>query len=121
MLACAVALAATWWWPHWQPQPPQDVSGEEPGVRPLPDEVVVVREELAGQPPAATFDRVFALLTEPDFDLLMQPEEEAIARDADFLAWYASGANALPEVVAEEAVPVVEAAAGERETSDAQL
>ncbi|RYZ74752.1 MAG: hypothetical protein EOP91_01445 [Lysobacteraceae bacterium] len=121
VLACAVALAATWWWPHWQADQPQDVGGLEPGVRPLADEVVVVREELAGQPPAETFDRVFALLSEPDFELLMQPEEEAIARDADFLAWYASGANALPGVVAEEAVPVDEAAAGDRETSDAQL
>ena len=54
------------------------------------------------QPPAARFDATTALLTHPDFELLLEPQDEAIARDADFLAWYAAGANAPSDAPEEE-------------------
>lgn len=117
---CALALAATWWWPRWLGSPAAD-SVLEQGVQRLQDEVEISSEELPEQAPAARFDATTALLTHPDFELVMDAQEEALARDADFYAWYMAGANA----VSEEAVPTTESPAtdntGATETSDAQL
>ena len=117
---CALALAATWGWPRWQ-SPPEVGSALEQGVRRLQDEVEINSEELPQQAPAARFDATTALLTHPDFELVMDAQEEALARDADFDAWYAAGADA----VGEDGMPAAESPAtdktGPTETSDAQL
>lgn len=120
MSVCAVALAATWWWPQWERSHQVAVNPDQ-SIQRLQDEVEVTREELPAQQPAARYDVVTGLLLHPDFDLVMDIQDEAVARDADFLAWYASGANALPEAVAEEVDPAIEAMTAEKETSDAQL
>jgi hypothetical protein len=118
---CALALVATWWWPRWQQGSPAAGSVLEQGVQRLQDAVEIGREELPEQAPAARFDATTALLTHADFELVMDAQEEALARDADFHAWYAAGANA----VAEEAMPATGSPdadkTGAAETSDAQL
>lgn len=117
---CALALVATWWWPQGRGPAAID-SVLEQGIQPLRDEVEIAREELPEQAPQARFDATTALLTHPDFDLLMDAQGEALARDADFDAWYAAGADA----VAEGAAPASESPDADRadamETSDAQL
>jgi hypothetical protein len=119
---CATALAATWWWPHWRAS--QGANAVLPGgVQRLQDPVEITREDLPGQPPAAKFDAATALLTHPDFELVLQPQDEAIARDADFLAWYAAGASTQPDAAdengkAEEEIP---SKATGTETTDAQF
>jgi hypothetical protein len=78
-------------------------------------------EALPEQAPAARFNAVQGLLTHPDFELVMEPEEEAIAQDADFLAWYASGASELPATEAEGAPSDVPVVPEGKETTDAEL
>jgi hypothetical protein len=118
--ACALGLAATWWWPQGEAPSTAD-SVLEQGVQRLRDEVEIGREELPEQAPAARFDATTALLAHPDFELVMDAQEEALARDADFHAWYMAGANA----VGEEAMPTTESpvadSTGAAETSDAQF
>ena len=117
---CALALAASWWWPWWQ-NPPAADSVLEQGVQRLQDQVEISTAELPEQAPAARFDATTALLTHPDFELVLDAQEEALARDADFHAWYAAGADA----VVDDAMPTTESSAagkaGAAETSDAQL
>lgn len=117
---CALALAASWWWPRGQGLPAVDSTLEQ-GVQRLQDEAEISSEALPEQAPAARFDATTALLTHPDFELVMDAQEEALARDADFLAWYAAGADA----VTEGAMPATESPTagktGATETSDAQL
>jgi hypothetical protein len=120
LVLCAAALAATWWWPQWQASRSADANLDG-GVQRLQDPVEIAIEELPEQPPAARFDAATALLTHPDFELLLEPQDEAIARDADFLAWYAAGASApadAPEAKAEE---VAASTATGTETTDAQF
>ena len=118
--ACALALAATWWWPRGQGSPAAD-SVLEQGVQRLQDEVEISSEELPEQTPAARFDATTALLTHPDFELVMDAQEEVLARDADLHAWYAAGADAVDEGT----MPTTESTAvdktGATETSDAQF
>lgn len=125
LVSCAAALAATWWWPQWQASRSAGVT-REGGVQRLQDSVEIVSEDLPGQPPVAKFDAATAVLTHPDFELMLEPQDEAIARDADFLAWYAAGASS-PSDAPEENAP--EEQAGEEapskatgtETTDAQF
>jgi hypothetical protein len=125
LMLCAAALAATWWWPQWQASHGAGANSEG-GVQRLQDQVEITVEDITEQPAAAKFDAATALLTHPDFELMLEPQDEAIARDADFLAWYAAGANApsdtskgnVPEEQAEEETP--SKAAG-TETTDAQF
>jgi len=120
LMLCAAALAATWWWPQWQASHGADANPGG-GVMRLQDSVEIIREDLPAQPPAAKFDAATALLTHPDFELMLEPQDEAVARDADFLAWYAAGANApsdAPEEQAEEETP---SKATGTETTDAQF
>lgn len=119
---CMAALAATWWWPQ---RPGSQVAEPHPGpgIERLPATAVITVAELPAQPPAARFDATTALLTHQDFELVMDPEEEAMAQEADFHAWYAAGTIAATA----QAVAPVEAQAssaaktGEMETADAQL
>jgi hypothetical protein len=57
----------------------------------------------------------------PDFELLLEPQDEAIARDADFLAWYAAGASAPSGTPDEKAEEVVPSQVTGTETTDAQF
>ncbi len=120
LVACALALAASAWWQRGQDAPAANDALEQ-GVQRIHDEVQIDRESLPEQPPAARFDASTALLTHPDFELVMDAEGEALARDADFAAWYAAGADAAVE----DATPVAEAPVTDKasatETSDAQL
>ncbi|HEX7801535.1 MAG TPA: hypothetical protein VF471_02085 [Pseudoxanthomonas sp.] len=117
---CAAALAATWWWPQWQASHGIGAT-PEPGVQRLQDKVEIASEDLPAQPPAAKFDAATALLMHPDFELLLEPQDEAIARDADFLAWYAAGASAAPEAPEEKAGEEIPSKATGTETADAQF
>jgi hypothetical protein len=74
LATCVVAFAATWL--------VQADRGRDPSVNvaPLP----------AAAAPASTFDADSALLTDPDFDALADPRDQALATDADFYAWYAA-------------------------------
>lgn len=118
---CAGALAATWWWPQSWRAPealPEDV---ETGVELVLPDPEIASEALPEQAPAARFNAVQGLLTHRDFELVMEPEEEAIAQDADFLAWYASGASELPATEAEGAASEVPVVPEGKETTDAEL
>ena len=117
---CALALAATWWWPHWQVSRRLDGT-PAPGAMRVEDAVDIRSEALPAQPPAAMFDADMALVTHPDFDLVLDEQDEAIARDADFYAWYGAARQAVAEddgtvAHAEPAVP-----ADGKETADAQF
>lgn len=117
---CALALAVTWWWPQGQGPLASD-SVLDQGVQRLQDDVQIDSEELPEQAPAARFDATTALLIHPDFELVMDAQEESTAREADFLAWYAAGTSAA----AAGATPVAESSAVDgtaaEETSDAQF
>lgn len=117
---CAGALAATWWSPQWRaPQAlPEEVDA---GVELVPPDPEIASEALPDQAPAARFNAVQGLLTHRDFELVIEAEDQAIAQDADFLAWYASGASDLPATDADgpqSDVPVVPEG---KETADAEL
>lgn len=117
---CALALAATWWWPQWQASRQFD-SAPAPGAMRVDDEVEIQSEALPGQAPAATFDANTALITHPDFALVLDDQDEAIARDADFYAWYGATRQAVAEgdgnaTQADPAVPEQEG-----ESTDAQF
>ena len=117
---CALALAATWWWPHWQVSRRLD-GAPAPGAMRVEDAVDIRSEALPAQPPAAMFDADTALVTHPDFDLVLDEQDEAIARDADFYAWYGAARQAVAEedgtaAHAEPATP-----ADGKETADAQF
>jgi hypothetical protein len=116
---CAIALAATWWWPQWQAS--RNVGASlDGGVQRLRDPVEIASEELPEQAPAAKFDATTALLTHADFELVLERQDEAIAREADFLAWYAAGASA-PETDEEKPGSATPSEATGTETSDAQF
>lgn len=117
---CAAALAATWWWPQWQASRGAGANLDG-GVQRLQDQVEIAVEEIPEQPPAARFDATTALLTHPDFELLLEPQDEAVARDADFLAWYAAGASAPSDASEEKAEEVAASTATGTETTDAQF
>jgi hypothetical protein len=83
---CALAFAATFWWPF-------------PGFDPLglasraPSEAegragpVKVEALAPAEPPAQRYDARAGLLAHPDFDLLADPDGERLARDLAFLSW----------------------------------
>lgn len=74
LAACVVAFAATWL-----------VHGDRDG-----DPSVRVVALPAPASPASTFDGETAVLTDPDFDALVDPRDHALAADMDFYAWYAA-------------------------------
>ena len=116
---CLLALAATWWWPHWQAsRTPQ--GRVAPGTGQIMATPEISTTGLPEQAPAARFDAATGLLAHPDFELVQDEQGEAVAREADFLAWLAARQEALP--------PAAEAPAGDAaavgrqaETSDAQF
>lgn len=74
LAACVVALAATWLVP-----PARDV-----------DALVRVAALPAAAAPASTYDGDTAVLTDPDFDALVDPRDQALVTDMDLYAWYAA-------------------------------
>jgi hypothetical protein len=94
LATCAVAFAATWL------------------VRPGPDGDPFVRVVAlpAAASPASTFDGDTAVLTDPDFDALVDPRDQALAADMDFYAWYAArvateAGPGVPAVFPDAALP----------------
>lgn len=82
---CALAFAATWWWPlggvaDW-------LGGPRIRVEPLP----------AAEAPAARYSHEAGLIGDRDFALLADPEGEAGARDLAFHSWLAARERAGPE------------------------
>ncbi|MEP6906891.1 MAG: hypothetical protein ABI858_02755 [Pseudoxanthomonas sp.] len=120
LVLCGAALAATWWWPHWRESLPLP-GVVDPGVQRLQAEVPIESEAIPEQAPASRFNAADGLLMHPDFGLVLEAREEAIARQADFLAWYASGASELPEAAAGGAPHETPAIAEGTETNDAQF
>ena len=116
--ACAAALLLAWGWSHWRasPGPGAGVAADEGRVQETP---VITSEPLPGSEVAARYDARDALPTHPDFALLLDAEDEAIAYQADFLAWHLAGQQAVPETLAESTDAVLPAT--EAETSDAQF
>jgi hypothetical protein len=105
-LLLLVAGAAGWWWWDRQgarPLPGAAVAaadGDSALVLP-PDPVITVVDLPAADAPAVRADAVMAAHEHADFALLADADEEALAREADFLAWYVAGAGA-PQVPALE-------------------
>jgi len=112
LAACVAALAITFLWPR----APREAPSGAPEIRTvsLPH----------AEPPAARFDAHTALLSDRDFELLLDPRDEAVYRDLDFYAWYAAqqavpvqGTSASPAVPA----PTQPESSDDPETSDATL
>ena len=117
VVLCLLALAATWGWPRWQAW--RSTQGDvAPGAGQVSDVANIRTTELPGQAPAATYDATTGLLTHPDFELVLDQHEEAVAREADFLAWLAVRQEAVP-VTAEASAGEVTAPSDKEETSDA--
>ena len=82
VVACVAGFAITFLWP----QARRDVPGGAPEIR-----TVSLPHAAA---PAARFDARTALLSDRDFDLLLDPRDEAVYRDLDFYAWYVAQQSA---------------------------
>lgn len=90
VLLCALALAATWYWPKSGGAVGQAGNG-------LANEVEIQTEPLPERAPAERFDAASALLDHPDLGLLKDPEEATLVAEADFLAWLAASQQAQPD------------------------
>ncbi len=102
LLALAAAGLGGWWW--WQ-QRPHELHGAPTGVgdgRVAEAPAIEIEPLPPTAPPAAAIDPGVMVATHADFDLLADPEGEALAQQADFLAWYLATAPA-PEALPEEA------------------
>lgn len=119
LLVGAVAAVAVWWWPHWRTLDGAAVEGVSHSSR-VPAEDRITRDTLPLESPAARFDEAFALDQHPDAALLLDPEAQTVAQDADFYAWYAAGREAVSK---EESMTRTQSLdpATVAETSDAQL
>lgn len=94
IVAVALAIAATWYWP---------IRGDgNDAAAPWADPKVVV-EALPESEPAARFTNAQALLLHPDLELILDPEEPTLVQDADFLAWYLAASEVRPEAIPEPA------------------
>ena len=106
-LLLLMAGAAGWWW--WDRQGARRLpgaaiapaNGDSALVLP-PDPVITVVDLPAADAPAVRADAVTAAHEHEDFALLADADEEALAREADFLAWYVAGAG-TPRTPATEA------------------
>ena len=105
----AAAGAALWWWrgAGLPPSPlPQALPTDEPGVAILPPDPEIASVELPpAEAPAARAEPVTAPEAHPDFLLLADADDEARAREADFLAWYVAGAGATSTATTEAGDP----------------
>ncbi len=92
VVVVVLAFAATWYWPA--------RSDDDDMANPWADPHVQV-DPLPESAPAVRLTAAQALLLHPDRELLLDPEEQALARDAAFLAWYAAASEVRPEAIAE--------------------
>ena len=103
ILSALVLLAALvgglWWWRgsglSTSSALPQAIPTDEDGVSPLPPDPVITSTALpADNTPLPAPAEAVAPASHPDFQLLTDADDEARAREADFLAWYVAGAGA---------------------------
>lgn len=113
LVACVAAFAVSFLWP----QARREAPGGAPEIRTVSLPNV--------EAPASRFDAHTALLSDRDFDLLMDPRDESIYRDLDFYAWYAAQqaapATNAPGNPATAPAPAHETSNDDPETSDATL
>jgi hypothetical protein len=99
VLLLAAAGAGLFWWRGSAPMPsrstPTTPAATDEGVSALPPDPVIASAPLpAADAPAVRADDEAASPIHADFALLADAEDEARAREADFLAWYVAGAGA---------------------------
>lgn len=84
LVLCVLALLATFWWPAGLGGPGWPGGAADGGIRisPLPP----------AEAPRAALTGDQALLGHPDFDLLADPDGEAVAREVAFHSWLAAQA-----------------------------
>lgn len=92
LAVCGGAFAATYLWPQMSTWSSSSVGRSAGNDADAWDPPPIAVETLPSSAPAARYDAEFARLSHPDFDLLLDPEGEAAAQQADFYAWYAAGA-----------------------------
>jgi hypothetical protein len=104
ILLLAAAGAALWWWQGQAPPPaptPTGAPAAEEGVSALPPDPVITSAPLpAAEAPALRADNMIAAEAHGDFALLADADDEAYAREADFLAWYVAGVGATSATAA---------------------
>ncbi len=82
-----------------------------PVVDPAAESRIDVRALPPAQAPKATFNAQAALLTHPDFDLLLDADDHAAAHDPGFYAWLAAGAKPGPAPASPDDTPAPDNAA----------
>ena len=80
------------------------------GTGPGGDSRIEVTPLPPAQAPESTFDAETALVTHPDFELLVDDQENVAARDPAFYAWLAAGAKIPEGEPSPDAAPVAETA-----------
>lgn len=117
VVVCALAALGAWWWHGQQARlsaPATTQADGASGAQALLDDAQVQVEPLSRDDDAgARFDAAQGVLTHPDFDLLMDPQGQALSQRAGLLAWYA----AAPQDRQREAAQAMAAPA--QETLDA--
>ncbi len=89
-LLAATAVVVLLAWGPWRTSllPVASLPAPSPdGLARLQDPQIEQEPLPEAEAPAARYDADFARLTEPDFDLLLDAHGEALAREADLLAW----------------------------------
>lgn len=112
LAACVAALGFSFLWPS----PSREAPDGIPQIR-----TVSLPEVEA---PAARFDAHLALLSDPDFDLLLDPQDEAVYRELGFYAWYSAQQAAQPNsgsAKSEASTATQHEPSDQPETSDATL
>ena len=99
LVLLAAVAAGLWWWRgaglSTSSALPQAIPTDEDGVSPLPPDPVITSTALpADNTPLPAPAEAVAPASHPDFQLLADADDEARAREADFLAWYVAGAGA---------------------------
>jgi hypothetical protein len=90
VVVCAGAIAATYRWPQMFTRLSASMDSSSGAESDALDAPAIAIEALPSSAPAARYDAAFAQLSHPDFELLLDPEGEAVAQHADFYAWYAA-------------------------------
>ena len=110
VLAATVAALAMTWRDAWP-----DGSGVD-------DDTPIRIEALPAQSPAATYDDAVALLIEPDFDLLTEPDTASWRQDPAFYAWLSTRLESpIDETRDAHLDSMQEAPEAALETADAEL
>lgn len=99
LVLLAALAAGLWWWRgsglSTSSALPQAIRTDEDGVSPMPPDPMITSTALpADNTPLPAPAEAVAPASHPDFQLLADADDEARAREADFLAWYVAGAGA---------------------------